>query len=289
MVQVLLTRNIIEQPSDTFTVSLSENVRDQKQPVRKRRKLVQAAKDSEHSYTANVDNYCHYGIDFSTSLDAIQPVFTSEELHVLSWLDVLLLPHCPADDDEQVFTMLENPMQNLPDLALDQSFISCNTNNTAISQPVISIPSPHFWPSLYKTDEERWQAVLERDSKACGHFVYCVRTTGIFCRPTCPSRRPLLCNVTFYLTNEEAENAGFRSCKRCNPQDLVLPSDFRQMVAVESGKEVIRVAAKQGTKMPSLRYLSNKVGMSSFHFHRVFKARTGVTLEEFRKLTLAQK
>ncbi|KAI8582369.1 hypothetical protein K450DRAFT_228620 [Umbelopsis ramanniana AG] len=219
----------------------------------------------------------------------MQPIFTSEELHVLSWLDTFLLPHCPAGDNKQAFTVPENPLQKLPDLALDQSFHSCNSNDTTISLPDISISSSHFWPFLYVTDEERWQAVLKRDSEACGHFVYCVRTTGIFCRPTCPSRRPLLCNVLFFLTNEEAKSAGFRPCKRCNPQDLVLPSDFRQMIAVESGKEEIRVAAKQGKKMPSLRYLASKVGMSSFHFHRVFKARTGVTLEEFRKLTLAQK
>jgi methylphosphotriester-DNA--protein-cysteine methyltransferase len=223
------------------------------------------------------------------AIDAMQPAFTSEEIHILSGLETVLLTHFSTDDDEQALTVPENTLHNLPDLALGQSFQLYNSNNATASLPVISIPSPDFWPTTYKTDEERWQAVLKRDGQACGQFVYCVRTTGIFCRPTCPSRRPLLCNVSFYLTNEEAEKAGFRPCKRCKPQDLVLPSDFRQMVAVESVKGEIEAAAMQGIKLPSLRYLAGKVGMSSFHFHRVFKARTGVTLEEFRKLVLAQK
>jgi methylphosphotriester-DNA--protein-cysteine methyltransferase len=222
------------------------------------------------------------------SIDAMQPVLTSDEIHIISILDTFLWSH-RSDDDKQIFTVPETPKQTLPDLALGEPLPLCRSNDAIASLPAISIASPDFLTSPYKTDQERWKAVLERDGEACGQFVYCVRTTGIFCRPTCPSRRPSMCNVSFCSTNEEAKKAGFRPCKRCKPQDLALPSDFRQMVAVESVKEEIEVAAMLGTKLPSLRYLSGKVGMSSFHFHRVFKARTGMTLQEFRKLVLAQK
>jgi methylphosphotriester-DNA--protein-cysteine methyltransferase len=224
-------------------------------------------------------------------MDAGQAVLTSDKIHIISMLETFLWSHCSDndDDDKQTFIVPETSLQTLPDLALGQSLPLCRSYDTIASLPIISIPSPDFSTSPYKTDQERWKAVMERDAEACGQFVYCVRTTGIFCRPTCPSRRPSMCNVLFCSTNEEAEKAGFRPCKRCKPQDLVLPSDFRQMVAVESVKEEIEVAAMLGTKLPSLRYLSGKVGMSSFHFHRVFKARTGVTLQEFRKLVLAQK
>lgn len=225
------------------------------------------------------------------SIEAMQPVLTSDEIPVIPMPESYLWSHCSddADDNKQIFIVPETPLQTLPDLALGQSLPLCRSNDIIASLPVISIPSSDCLISSYMTDHERWKAVLERDDEACGQFVYCVRTTGIFCRPTCPSRRPSICNVLFCSTNEEAEKAGFRPCKRCNPQDLVLPSAFRQMVAVESVKEEIEIAAMLGTKLPSLRYLSGKVGMSSFHFHRVFKARTGMTLQEFRKLVLAQK
>ncbi len=67
------------------------------------------------------------------------------------------------------------------------------------------------------TNEERWQAVIERDKRFDGEFVFAVRSTGIFCRPTCPARRPRRENVTFYTVPAEAEGAGFRPCLRCRP------------------------------------------------------------------------
>jgi AraC family transcriptional regulator of adaptative response/methylated-DNA-[protein]-cysteine methyltransferase len=64
-------------------------------------------------------------------------------------------------------------------------------------------------------DDTAWDAVMRRDKEFDGRFVYAVRTSGAYCRPSCPSRRPLRVNVAFYSTRQEAEVAGFRACKRC--------------------------------------------------------------------------
>ena len=72
--------------------------------------------------------------------------------------------------------------------------------------------------SPFNTDEARWQAVIRRDPQADGHFYLGVKTTGIYCRPTCSSRKPNRVNVQFFATGDEAIQAGFRPCKRCRPQ-----------------------------------------------------------------------
>ena len=69
----------------------------------------------------------------------------------------------------------------------------------------------------YDSDEAKWQAVLDRDPDAVGRFYVGVKTTGIYCRPSCSSRQPLRKNVTFHPSIEAAERAGFRACKRCRP------------------------------------------------------------------------
>ena len=69
----------------------------------------------------------------------------------------------------------------------------------------------------YANDEARWQAVIDRDRRADGAFYFSVRTTGIYCRPSCAARRPRRDNVEFYANSNEAEQAGFRPCKRCRP------------------------------------------------------------------------
>src|ERR687886_2248960 len=68
-------------------------------------------------------------------------------------------------------------------------------------------------------DDARWQAVLARDRRCDGRFVFAVRTTGIYCRPSCPARRPRRDNVVFFDLPEAAEQAGFRSCRRCRPRE----------------------------------------------------------------------
>lgn len=121
----------------------------------------------------------------------------------------------------------------------------------------------------YTDDRSRWQAVVRRDSEADGAFVFSVRTTGVFCRPSCPARRPNRENVRFHASNEEARRAGFRSCKRCRPED---PHG-----AVTRACRLI----EKSERVPSLSQLAAAAGLSLHHFHRLFKRTTGVTPREY--------
>jgi AraC family transcriptional regulator of adaptative response/methylated-DNA-[protein]-cysteine methyltransferase len=119
--------------------------------------------------------------------------------------------------------------------------------------------------------DPRWEAVISRNPAADGTFYYGVRTTGIYCRPTCPSRRPLRANVDFFATREAAEKAGFRACKRCNPT--------RESLSVRHAAKVAAACRliEQSEEAPDLNTLANNAGLSAYHFHRIFKAITGVT------------
>jgi len=125
--------------------------------------------------------------------------------------------------------------------------------------------------SKYPDDESRWQALVRRDRDADGVFYYSVRTTGVYCRPSCPARRAKRENVRFYATCAQAERAGFRPCKRCRPNEASLAE--RQQDAVARACRLIEDA----DGAPNLTDLADSVGMSRFHFHRVFKMFTGVT------------
>ncbi|WP_246660348.1 bifunctional DNA-binding transcriptional regulator/O6-methylguanine-DNA methyltransferase Ada [Nitratireductor sp. XY-223] len=121
------------------------------------------------------------------------------------------------------------------------------------------------------TDEERWQAVQRRDNAADGQFVFAVRTTGIYCRPSCTSRPALRKNVAFYENADQAESEGFRACKRCKPNRDGPRSARAQMVA-----DACR-AIEEAEEPPSLDELANRAGISRFYFHRIFKEVTGIT------------
>ncbi len=123
----------------------------------------------------------------------------------------------------------------------------------------------------FASDEDRWTAVARRDRRADGIFYYSVRTTGVYCRPSCAARRARRANVQFHRTCAEAERAGFRPCKRCRP-DAPSRRDERA-VAVARACRLIETADAP----PGLAALAAAAGMSRFHFHRVFKAVTGVT------------
>ena len=123
----------------------------------------------------------------------------------------------------------------------------------------------------FSSDDEPWRAVERRDRAADGVFYYSVLTTAVYCRPSCPARRPRRENVGFHLSCAAAERAGFRPCRRCRPDEAALAE--RHAAAVAQACRSI----EQADEMPSLDTLAAGAGMSRFHFHRVFKAQTGVT------------
>src|SRR5262250_1893978 len=120
-------------------------------------------------------------------------------------------------------------------------------------------------------DDACWKAVKRRDRAADGTFFYSVRTTGVYCRPSCAARLPRRENVTFHKTCADAERAGFRPCKRCRPNEPALAEAHAAAVA-----RACRLI-EEAEEAPSLGALAQSAGMSRFHFHRVFKAVTGVT------------
>lgn len=119
--------------------------------------------------------------------------------------------------------------------------------------------------------DPRWASVITRDRNADGQFYYSVKTTGVYCRPSCGARTPRPENVSFFLTPVEAEKAGFRPCKRCKPEQPSLDEQYAQLVA-----KLCRLIESAETP-PSLDALAKAAQMSTFHMHRVFKAMTGVT------------
>ncbi|ENK3379866.1 bifunctional DNA-binding transcriptional regulator/O6-methylguanine-DNA methyltransferase Ada [Escherichia albertii] len=120
------------------------------------------------------------------------------------------------------------------------------------------------------TDDLRWQSVLARDPSADGEFVFAVRTTGIFCRPSCRAKHALRENVTFYADAGEALAAGFRPCKRCQPDKA-----NAQQHRLDKITRACRLL-EQETPV-TLDALAEQVAMSPFHLHRLFKATTGMT------------
>src|ERR1700710_2468923 len=118
------------------------------------------------------------------------------------------------------------------------------------------------------SDEHLWDQVLARRSG--GDFFYAVTTMGVYCRPGCPSPRPLRKNVLFFQAPAEAESAGFRACKRCDPKGE------RARIA----QDVVRDASafiEASEDMPSLDALAKRSGYSRFHFLRIFRDHTGLT------------
>lgn len=132
-------------------------------------------------------------------------------------------------------------------------------------------------------DQDFWVAVEQRDAAFDGRFVYGVRTTGIYCRPSCPSKTAKRENVSFHKTPEAAEKAGFRPCKRCCPQDQSHAE--RRSALIAKACELIEASEE----MPSLNQLATAVGMSRFHFHRIFKEATGVTPKAYAKARRASR
>jgi AraC family transcriptional regulator, regulatory protein of adaptative response / methylated-DNA-[protein]-cysteine methyltransferase len=119
-------------------------------------------------------------------------------------------------------------------------------------------------------EDQRWQAVLNRSSASDGTFVYGVASTGVYCRPSCPSRRPGRSQVSFFETAAGAEAAGYRPCLRCQPQQTH-PTSVRQ---VEAAREYID---RNPDELVTLARLSRVAGMSPYHLQRTFKRLIGVS------------
>lgn len=120
------------------------------------------------------------------------------------------------------------------------------------------------------TDDECWLRVQARDASADGRFVFAVRTTGVFCRPSCRSKRALRRNVRFFANAQQALDAGFRPCKRCQPDNA--RAQQRRLDKIACACRLL----EQETPV-TLASLAQAVAMSPFHLHRLFKASTGMT------------
>ncbi len=123
-----------------------------------------------------------------------------------------------------------------------------------------------------RADESQWERVLARDAGADGAFVYAVRTTGIYCRPSCPSRRPRRESVSFYPSPDAAELAGFRECRRCRP---------RAGAPIPAGLEQVRRACAfidaHAEEPLTLANMARHVGTSPFHLQRTFTKLVGIS------------
>jgi AraC family transcriptional regulator of adaptative response/methylated-DNA-[protein]-cysteine methyltransferase len=125
-------------------------------------------------------------------------------------------------------------------------------------------------------DEQYWQAVQQRDREADGTFVYAVRSTGIYCRPTCPSRRPSRAQVEFFTRPEEAERGGYRACLRCQPRESVMPAQQPEWV-----QQACRYIEAHADEPVTLDALSAHVNVSAYHLQRTFKQALGVTPRQY--------
>lgn len=126
------------------------------------------------------------------------------------------------------------------------------------------------------TDEQCWRAVLDRDSGGDGRFVYAVRSTGIFCKPSCPSRRARREQVTFYALAEAAARAGYRPCKRCRPERTEAAHPHIAMV-----QNICRSIEDRDEGVPTLTDLGAEAGLSPHHLQRLFKSLMGISPRQY--------
>jgi AraC family transcriptional regulator of adaptative response/methylated-DNA-[protein]-cysteine methyltransferase len=157
-----------------------------------------------------------------------------------------------------------------------------HTMDTVTMSSAVSRSNPRSTPR-FTTDAERWAAIVRREPVADGVFYYAVRTTGVFCRPSCGARRALRSNVRYFDTAAAAGRAGFRACKRCRPDGEGLTRAHAAMVA-----RACRLIDGAET-MPDLAALARAAGISRFHFHRLFKRHMGMTPKAYTSAQRAQR
>jgi AraC family transcriptional regulator, regulatory protein of adaptative response / methylated-DNA-[protein]-cysteine methyltransferase len=133
-------------------------------------------------------------------------------------------------------------------------------------------------------EQSYWHAVEAKDGARDGEFVYAVRSTGVYCRPSCPSRRPKRENVQFFALPELAESAGFRSCRRCHPENTATADPQVEMV-----RSICRFIESHSSEQLSLDLLAEQGRISPYHLHRTFKRIAGVTPRQYADACRAEK
>lgn len=133
----------------------------------------------------------------------------------------------------------------------------------------------HLHSDGFETDDQRWRAVRNRDRFADGRFVYAVKTTGVYCRPACPSRLPLRENVLFLSSPAEAGRAGYRPCKRCFPNQTIEDRKANSIVAQACRK------IERDRDIPQLATIASDLAISPSRLQRLFKKQTGLTLKAY--------
>jgi len=146
--------------------------------------------------------------------------------------------------------------------------------NRPSEMPSLPTQIPHQ-QSPRPNDDACWSAVATRDSAHDGEFVFAVSTTGVYCRPSCPARRPRRENVTFFPRPEDAEQSGYRACLRCRPKSLT--GNHQSDVA----KAVCRYIEQHLDEPITLQRLGKEFHQSPFHLQRRFKALLGITPREY--------
>src|SRR5246127_5256098 len=132
-------------------------------------------------------------------------------------------------------------------------------------------------------DDPRWARIVARDKTADGHLWYSVFTTGVYCRPSCPSRIANPKNVQLHDSLESAKATGFRPCRRCKPGGPSIECANTALVA-----KACRII-EESEEEPSLEELADAIGRSPSYFHRVFKATTGLTPKDYAAADRAKK
>lgn len=135
---------------------------------------------------------------------------------------------------------------------------------------------------MLQNDAHRWQAVLDRNPDADGHFIFAVVTTGIYCRPSCRARHALRENVRFYPDADSARAAGFRPCKRCQPDHPTVGQHRLDKIA-----KACRLLEQDAPV--TLEVLAQQIAMSPYHFHRLFRATTGMTPKAWQQAFRAER
>jgi AraC family transcriptional regulator, regulatory protein of adaptative response / methylated-DNA-[protein]-cysteine methyltransferase len=141
---------------------------------------------------------------------------------------------------------------------------------------ITTLLNPNMTPRVTShPDQQKWEAVLRRDRTSDGQFVFGVSSTGIYCRPSCPSRRPRRENVSFYMNAQDAQRAGLRACLRCKPDSSSALPEFI---------ELARTLLERDADVPlTLSALAAKCRVSPFHLQREFKRSFGVSPKEYRR------